>query len=86
MFNLAGPDFAKFVRQHVAVVAATTIVDILDGVGNSLRPKCFDLQNHEKLFSHKQSQVSVAKFLEELRDLYDSSNYGVNITRVQYYS
>ena len=83
LFNLAGPDFAKYVRQNVTVEATTTLATILDGVGNSLKPKRFDLQNRAKLFTHKQSQISAAKFLEELRELYDLSNYGDQITKDQ---
>ena len=65
LFNLAGPDFAKYVRQNVTVTATTTLATILDGVGNTLKPTRFDLQNRAKLFTHKQSQISAAKFLEE---------------------
>ena len=83
LFNLAGPDFSKFVHQHVTMEADTTITHILNGVGNCLKPKRFDLQNRERLFNHRQSQNSAAKFLDELRHLYDLSNYGANITQDQ---
>ena len=77
--NLAGSDFAKFVRQNLIVDENTTIDQILDGVASCLKPKRFDLQNREKLFSLKQSHLSAVKFLEELRELYDLSNYGDTI-------
>ena len=79
--NLAGPDFAKYVRQNVTVDDDTTISQILDAVASNLKPKRFDLQNREKLFSLKQSTSSAAKFLEALRELYDLSNYGDVITK-----
>ena len=83
LFNLAGQDFSKFVHQHMTVGAETTIAQLLDGVGNSLKPKRYDLQNREQLFAHRQSQNSAAKFLDELWHLYDLSNYGANITQNQ---
>ena len=67
----------------MTVTATTTLATILDGVGNTLKPTRFDLQNRAKLFTHKQSQISAAKFLEELRELYDLSNYGDQITKDQ---
>ncbi len=83
LFNLAGPDFTKFVHQHVQVADDTTVTDILNAVADCLKPKRFDLQNREKLFTHRQSQVTAAKFLEELRELYDLSNYGHEVTKDQ---
>ena len=79
--NLAGPDFAKFVRQNLAVTDTTTTNEILDAVEKSLKPKRFDLQNREKLFSHRQSNSSAAKYLDELRELYSLSNYGETVTK-----
>ena len=82
LFNLAGPDFAKFVRQNITITATTTINNILDGVGDALKPKRFDLQNREKLFTCKQSQqVTAAKYVEQLRELFDLSNYGDNVAK-----
>ena len=83
LYNLAGQEFARFVRQHVTVNNDTTVTNILDEVGNVLKPRRYDLRNREKLFSHKQAQSSAAKYLEELRELYDLSNYGENITKEQ---
>ena len=81
LYNIAGADFAKFVRQHVTVHNTTTIATILDAVANCLKPKRFDLQNREKLLNMRQSQISAAKFLDEIRELYDLANYGVTIDR-----
>ena len=53
LFNLAGPDFAKFVRQHVQVGNETTVTEILNAVSAALKPKRFDLQNRGKLFTHR---------------------------------
>lgn len=83
LYNLAGPDFAKFIRQHVTVVNDTTLTAIFDAVANLLKPKRFDLQNRGKLFTHKQDQVHASKFAEQLRELYDLSNYGANVTKDQ---
>ena len=81
LYNTARADFAKFVRQHVTVDNSTTVAAILDEVANSLKPKRFDLYNCEKLFNLRQSQGSAAKFLDEIRELYDLSNYGATIVR-----
>ena len=81
LYNIAGADFAKFVRQHVTVDNLIPVAMILDGVANSLKPKRFNLQNREKLLNLRQSQVSASKFLEEIRELYDLSNYGDTIAR-----
>ena len=80
LFNLAGPDFAKFVHQNITLADDTTIDAILNGIGTALKPKRYDLQNRGKLFTHRQSTTSAAKYLEELRQLYYLSNYGATIT------
>lgn len=81
LFNIAGPDFAKFVRQTMTIAATTTIDLIMEAIELALKPKRFDLQNREKLFSHKQAQVSARTFLEELRDLFNLSNYANEIAK-----
>ena len=47
------------------------------------KPKRFDLQNRKKLFTHNQAQTSASRYLEELRELYELSNYGENISKEQ---
>jgi len=83
LFNLAGPEFAKFVRQHVVVNNTTSLTAILDAIAVCLKPKRFDIQNRGKLLAHKQNQTTAAKFLDDIRELYDLSNYGTEITKEQ---
>ena len=53
-----------------------TVEQILDAIANALKPTRFDLQNHGKLFSFKQTEnVLAAKFLQEIRELYAVTNY-----------
>ena len=76
LFNIAGADFMKYVKQHITVAATTTITVILDAVGIALKPTCFDLQNHENLFNCTQGAgMPATKFLQEIRDLYSLSGY-----------
>ena len=83
LFNLAGPDFVKFVRQFCTITDESTVTTILNSVEIALRPKRFDLQNRAKLFEKKQrSEISAAQYLHELRELYDLSNYGESIKKV----
>ena len=82
LFNIAGPEFAKFVRESTTVTDESSVTQILDKVAEALKPKRLDLQNREKLFSHTQSSTSTAaKYLEELRSLYHQANYAETIQK-----
>ena len=76
LFNIAGPDFTQFVHETITLTDESTVNDILDAVSTALKPKRLDLQTREKLFSHMQSSsTAAAKYVEELRRLYDQANY-----------
>ena len=47
LFNIAGPEFAKFVRESTTVTNESSVTQILDKVAEALKPKRLDLQNRE---------------------------------------
>ena len=66
----------QFTKQHLVVDDNTTVTAILDAIVKALKPKHFDLQNHGKLFEFKQGKnVPSAKYLQDLRQLYEQTNY-----------
>ena len=82
LFNLAGSDFMKYVKQLITVDATTTIKTILEAVGKGLKPTRFDLQNREKLFCCIQrAGVSAVKFVQEIRDLYSLTGYQEQVSK-----
>lgn len=81
LFNIAGPEFTRYVQQSLTVTQTTTVEDILDHVEKSLKPQRFDLRNRMRLFDAKQSSSDAATFLQQLRSLYLETNYGDSINR-----
>ena len=75
LFNVAGADFMRFVKQRMTIENTTTVTEILNIIDAALKPKRFDLQNRGKLFEFKQGSSSAGKYLQDLRELYARSNY-----------
>jgi len=80
LFNLAGPDFTRFVEQSMEIKETSSIKEILDHVEMILKPQRHDLKCRMKLFDMKQTN-DASSFLQLLRTTYLDSNYGESIKR-----
>ena len=80
LFNLAGPDFTRFVEQSMEITETTSIKEILDHVELVLKPQRHDLQSRMKLLDLKQTS-DASSFLQLLRTTYLDSNYGESIKK-----